>query len=757
LTGARALCRRREGERGFPPESGVAAARHQFVIVSGGGSRYDARLDTKWGDAGVAVDPTSAATECSAADQRLSDNAEMSRSETPKRAGDAIGITRRPVPLSDSERRLKLALEAGKIGSWQLDVATGVLEACAQCKAHYGLPADAELSYPKLLSMVHPADRARRRRALHEAMASGEYDCEYRALWADGSVHWLVVRGQVVYGEDGRPLRFVGVLSDASERKLREEELRRLNAGLKRSVRLRTRQLETEVEERERAQAAERASEARYAAVFRHTSAGIILLRVTAEGTFVYEAVNPTHERLTGMAAAAYVGLTSYDLFPRPLADRLIAHYRRAVASGEPHSYEETFPYRVGTRVLQATAVPIPDADGTITRLLISTHDMTERKAAEEVLHRGQKMEAMGQLTGGVAHDFNNLLTAVIGNLELLSERLPDAAQARLVSAALRAADRGAKLTQQLLAFARKQRLEPKPIDLNALILGVRDMLLSTVGATLRIETHLAADVWPAMADANQTELMLVNLAINARDAMPAGGTLIIRSAMLSVASGRRGPADLAPGDYVVLSVADTGTGMCEEVRVKAFEPFFTTKEVGMGSGLGLSQVYGIARQLGGGVEIDSSPGAGTLVRVYLPRAAGAVAPAESDQARTEPAAPGGARILVVDDDPEVRELVMTCLQSFGYAAVAAPDGRSALEVIAREPPDLLLVDFAMPEMNGAELLRRARRDRPDLKALFMTGYAQVAPGEGAIEGVGVMRKPFTLGELAARLASALG
>jgi PAS domain S-box-containing protein len=697
----------------------------------------------------VSVDPGLSAAAYSAAPQPV---ATLSRAPAdPTGAGKAA-------LLNDSERRLKLALEAGKIGSWQLDLVTGVLEACKQCKAHYGLDADADFTYPWLLSLVHPADRGIRQRALREALLNGgEYACEYRARWADGSVHWLSARGQVVEDEAGRPLRVIGVLFDVTERKRREEELRRVNVGLEKSMRLRMRQLESEVEERARAQAAERASEARYAAVFQHTSAGIILLNVTPDGRFIYEAVNPTHERLTGVPAVEYVGLTSYDLFPRDLADRLVGHYRRAVETGAPFSYEETFPYRAGTRVLQGTAVPIRDADGVITKVVISTHDLTERKRVEEAQRQGQKMEAIGQLTGGVAHDFNNLLTAVLGNLELLTQRLSGPQHIALIDAAMRAADRGAKLTQQLLAFARRQRLEPKPADLNHLVLGMRDMLVSTIGATIRIETALSPGLWPAMLDVNQTELMLLNLAINARDAMPEGGTLTIASGQLSVGPKERRPGELAPGDYVLLSVADSGTGMCDEVRERAFEPFFTTKEVGMGSGLGLSQVYGIARQLGGGVEIESQTGAGTVVRVFLPRADVALAAAEDvPAAAAEPVGPGSARILVVDDDPEVRELVVSCLASFGYAAVDAPDARRALDIIDEAPPDLLLVDFAMPEMNGAELVRRARRDRPRLKAMFMTGYAQTAPFDGEIDGIAVLRKPFKLRELAAKLDAAL-
>jgi PAS domain S-box-containing protein len=659
--------------------------------------------------------------------------------------------------LRESERRLSLALEAGNLGLWELDLKNGTLEASERCKAHYGRSPEDEITPEIVMRSVHPEDRGRRARALAQAIdARGEYHCEYRILWPDGSIHWLNARGHVVCGEDGAPRRMVGVLFDTTAEKRVAAELRRLNDTLEERVRERTQQLRSEVEERERAQQAERDSEARYAAVFQHTTAGIILLNVAEDGRFVYEAVNPRHERLTGMPAGYFVGRTSYDLFPPALADRLIARYRRCLESGAPLTYEDDFPYPAGHRSLQATVVPVRDADGAIKKLLVSTHDLTERKQAEEAMRQAQKMEAVGQLTGGVAHDFNNLLTAVLGNLELLSHRTTDPGQRRLVDGALRAAERGAKLTQQLLAFARRQRLEPKPVEVNRLIAGMSEMLLSTIGATVRIETVLSDGLWPAMLDLNQVELILLNLAINARDAMPGGGVLTIKAENLRLAA-PDSRLELAAGEYVVLSVADTGAGMSEEVRARAFEPFFTTKEVGKGSGLGLSQVYGIARQLGGSVDITSQPQAGTLVRVYLPRAQTAAVPSGCALESAPLGAPRRERILVVDDDRDVREFVLSCLTNFGYRVTHASEGRAALKLIEREAIDLLLADYAMPEMNGAELAREARRLRPRLKVLFMTGYAQAAPLEGEIDGTPVLRKPFKLAGLAAALRAAIG
>jgi PAS domain S-box-containing protein len=659
--------------------------------------------------------------------------------------------------LRESEQQLLLALDAGKLGTWDFDLATGILHASDNCKFHFGLPEDAEFTLATLHDMVHPDDRGRRDAALAQAIASGtDYEIEYRSLWRDGTVHWISARGRVVFGRDGKPERLIGVLGDATERKRSDEELRRLNETLEERVRDRTRQLESQIDERRRAEEAMRASEARYAAVFQHTTAGIIIISVEPGGRFVYEAVNPTHEQFTGRPAADFVGVTSYDLFPRELADRLIERYSRAVETGTPLTYEDMFPYPAGPRILQATVVPIRDAQGEVTKLLISTHDLTQRKQAEEVLRQGQKMEAIGQLTGGVAHDFNNLLTAVLGNLELLGHRLSDPKSQKLLLSAAQAAERGARLTQQLLAFARKQRLEPEAVDLNHLVAGMGDILLRTIGATVRIETVLGEDLWTALVDVNQVELVLLNLAINARDAMDSGGVLTIRTENIHLVAASR-TSDVLPGDYVVLSVSDTGTGMTDEVRAKAFEPFFTTKEVGKGSGLGLSQVYGIARQLGGGVELDSALGRGTAVRVFLPRAVRAVREPERTADRLQLPPRQRARILVVDDDRHVREFVVSCLEGFGYQVLEAPDGPTALDIVAHEPAiDLLLADFAMPEMNGLELMRRIRKDRPELNVLFMTGYADTADIEAESIEVPTLRKPFRVTELSEKVALAL-
>jgi PAS domain S-box-containing protein len=660
--------------------------------------------------------------------------------------------------LRESEQRLGLALEAGKLGSWSLDLNSEAFEVSDRGKAIFGLPPDANFTYGTLLSMIHPADLPAKLAAVEQAVASGgDYEFELRTIWRDDGVHWILARGRPIYDHDGRPLRMVGAFLDTTERNRAREELQQLNDTLERRVRQRTRQLQNEIDERARAQAAQHASDARYAAVFEHTTAGLILLSVTSDDRFVYEAVNPSHEKKSGKKAAEFIGKTPYDVFPRELGDRLAERFRRCRDTGTPITYEDTYPYPAGMRVNQSTAVPIRDAEGRIAKLLVSTHDLTERKATEEALRQSQKMEAIGLLTGGMAHDFNNLLTTVLGNLELVARRSVDPALRRLLDGATSAAQRGAKLTQQLLAFARKQRLERKAVDLNRLVAGMTDMLVSTIGATVRIETLLGEELWPAMVDVNQLELVILNLAINARDAMPNGGVLTVKVENVRVSRDGH-PGELAAGDYVMLSLADNGTGMSETVKAKAFEPFFTTKEVGRGSGLGLSQVYGIARQLGGGVDIDSRPGSGTTVRVYLPRAAQADLEPRDTAEHIDLATRQSARILVVDDDGGVREFVANCLASFGYDVLEAADAKHALEIVGREAGiDLLLIDYAMPEMNGAELLYQVRRQRPQQKALFITGYAPDALVDGEIDGVAVVRKPFKLAELASRLRDALG
>src|SRR5215813_2432221 len=380
--------------------------------------------------------------------------------------------------------------------------------------------------------------------------------------------------------------------------------------------------------------------------------------------------------------------------------------------------------------------------------------EIGERELAQTALVQAQKMEAVGQLTGGIAHDFNNLLTAVSGSLELLETRTLDEKSLRLLQTAQRGAARGAKLTQSLLAFARKQHLEPATADLNSIIAEMTEMLRSSVGASVDVRQSLAGELWPVMIDVNQIESALLNIAINARDAMPQGGTLLIKTVNIGAHSAEL-PDELSGRDCVLVSMHDTGTGMSPEVIEHAFEPFFTTKEIGRGTGLGLSMVFGVVRQSGGTVRIHSRIREGTTVQIYLPRSV-ETAPRRSGRRMQVPSI-GGARILVVDDDPDVRWVAAECLRGVGHYVTEAGAGGTALTILERDEPfDLVVIDLAMPGLSGAETVRLARRTHRDLKALFCTSYADVSRSEAETGSDALLRKPFGPDTLIASVQRAL-
>lgn len=377
------------------------------------------------------------------------------------------------------------------------------------------------------------------------------------------------------------------------------------------------------------------------------------------------------------------------------------------------------------------------------------TAEIAERERAEERLVQAQKMEAVGQLTGGLAHDFNNLLTAVVGSLDLLLRRTDDERLRKLAGNALQAAERGAQLTSQLLAFSRRQRLQPTSLNPNEVVTGMGDLLARTIGPQIRIETRLEAGLWNALADRAQIEVIILNLALNARDAMPSGGRLTISTSNL-VAVPPALASDLTPGEYVAIAVSDTGTGMSAEVQARAFEPFFTTKEQGRGTGLGLSQLYGFAKQSGGTARIESAEGQGTTVTIYLPRTQVTVlqgeAPAPKPQRRER------MSVLLVDDDDGVREVCSAMLEDIGCDVTAAASGEEALQALASRKFTIMLTDIAMPVMSGVELAQRTRDLVPQMPILFASGYADLqAFGEQLSEET-VVRKPYRLAELAARL-----
>jgi nitrogen-specific signal transduction histidine kinase len=398
-----------------------------------------------------------------------------------------------------------------------------------------------------------------------------------------------------------------------------------------------------------------------------------------------------------------------------------------------------------------------------------SAYDVTDRRRLDEQLRQVQKMEAVGQLTGGVAHDFNNLLTIVLGGLDTIGRQIPHlpapAAVSRIERAhdmALQGVTRAATLTRRLLAFSRQQSLAPQSVDANKLVIGTCELLRRTLGETVSLETRLADGLWRAYADPNELENALLNLAVNARDAMPDGGRLSIETANadLDEAQAASLPERIDPGQYVVISVSDTGVGMDIETKRRAFDPFFTTKEVGKGTGLGLSQVYGFARQSGGHVKIDSEPGEGTRIEIYLPRRLGVEAETVADNPLDARGALGVERILVVEDDATLRTYTTSILRELGYCVYEAADGVSALaEFPDFDAIDLLLTDIVMPGgMNGRQLAVEATRRRPGLKVLYMTGYPRDAiVHDGRLDAnVHLIGKPFSYQELASRIRARL-
>lgn len=387
--------------------------------------------------------------------------------------------------------------------------------------------------------------------------------------------------------------------------------------------------------------------------------------------------------------------------------------------------------------------------------------EASRREVAEANLRQSQKMEAIGQLTGGVAHDFNNLLTIVMGNLDsALRHNLDGRLQRSLVNA-MSGAERAAQLTRRLLAFSRKQSLEPRPIDANDLVRGMSELLARSLGEDISIDTVCADGLWPVEADPVELESVILNLAINARDAMKGSGHLTIRTANTTLDAAAAAAFDaLAPGDYVLIAVADTGEGMSVEVIEKAFDPFFTTKAAGAGTGLGLSQVYGFVKQSGGYVRIESEVGCGTTMTLYLPRAAAAPAPAAQPVVPVPRRSGAGRAVLVVEDDAAVRSYIVEALRDLGYAVFEVEDGEAALRLAERSEPviDLLLTDVVMPRMNGRMLAEAIKRRRPGIKVLYMTGYARdaVAHGGRLDPGVSLIQKPVVRDDLAARIAALL-
>ncbi len=408
-------------------------------------------------------------------------------------------------------------------------------------------------------------------------------------------------------------------------------------------------------------------------------------------------------------------------------------------------------------------AVPIRDEAGRVTRIVGIAEDITELRRREAELRQAQKMEAVGQLTGGIAHDFNNLLTVILGNAESLRESLSaaDEEQQQDLKGIVAASQRGASLTQRLLAFSRQQILSRDRVDLNALVVEMTELLRRTLGEQIEIETRLASELWPITADRAQLETSIMNLAINARDAMPDGGRITLETANVSLSEEAAAPhADIGAGDYARLRVTDTGIGMPAAIAAKVFDPFFTTKEPDKGTGLGLSMVYGFVKQTGGSIEVRSAPGEGATFEILLPRSTDA--PAGGDGARPSPrSVPSGTEtVLVVEDDPMLRAFTVSQLGTLGYTALEAGSGGEALDVLEAHPGvALVFTDVVMPGgVSGPELAVTAQQRRPGVRVLFTSGYAEIASLDDAARpgDPGMLRKPFTPRQLAEAVRRAL-
>ncbi len=604
-----------------------------------------------------------------------------------------------------------------------------------------------ELNGERWSSVVHPDDLPRAGAAWVQSLRDGSpYEVEFRLRRRDGTYCWFLARALPVRDEAGRIVRWVGTNTDISRQREIEEAQRALNRTLEMRLAERT-------ADRDR--------------MWRLSQDLMIVVNDTPEVTIV--AVNPAWQRLLGWTEAELLGRSAIDFIhpddmslargtSRPYIEMLSVDGRLV------RRYENRYRHKDGSwRWISWTVVADDDILQGVGR------DVTADKAhaealtlAEAQLRQAQKMEAVGQLTGGIAHDFNNMLAVVIGSLGLLKRRLAkgDTNIAALAENALDGATRAASLTHRLLAFSRQQPLKLEAIAANQLVSGMLELMVRTLGETIHVETALENGLWQAHTDPHQLENAVLNLAVNARDAMPDGGTLTVETA--NVAIGARDTAShrgVKPGQYVLIAVHDTGGGMEPEVAAKAFDPFFTTKEIGKGTGLGLSQVYGFVQQSGGHVTIDSRPAHGTAVRLYLPRFTGA---AESIREKPAPAATGApatVAILIVEDEAAVRRSTADALTELGYRALQADSAASALKTLEAHPEiAILFTDIVMPEIDGARLAELAKLQRPDLKVLFTTGHTRdtVIRDEPLDPGANLIAKPFTIEQLAAKLGEVL-
>ena len=672
--------------------------------------------------------------------------------------GTAIDVGARKVAetrLAESEARFRNMADHAPVMMWVTDP-SGTCTYLNRSWYAYTGQTEAEGLGLGWLDAVHPDDRGWSGETFLAANArQAPFRLEYRLRGADGRYRWFIDAAEPRMAEDGGFLGYIGSVADIHDRKIAEQRL--VEA---------TRRLD---------------------AILNNTTQAIFLMDERQHCAYM----NRAAEALTGYALAETAGRALHDVVhhtrpdgsPYPLCECPID---QAFPENNQEQGEDVFVHRDGSFYPVAfTASPIRDEAGRPIGTVIEARNIEaelrakaaleafnatlERRVAEEVaaresaeaaLRQSQKMEAVGQLTGGLAHDFNNLLTGITGSLELLQTRMGQGRMTdldRYINAAQGAARRAAALTHRLLAFSRRQTLDPKPTNVNRLVHDMEELVRRTVGPGIHLEVVGLAGLWPALIDPGQLENALLNLCINARDAMPDGGRITIETANKWIDDAGSLRHDLPPGQYISVCVTDTGTGMTPDIIDKVFEPFFTTKPTGQGTGLGLSMVYGFARQSGGQVRIYSEVGQGTTVCLYLPRHYGEAGEDDVDRRLAEAGRAGqGETVLIVDDEPSVRMLVTEVLEDLGYTAIEAADSVAGLKVLQSDVRiDLLVTDVGLPGgMNGRQMADAGRECRPELKVLFITGYAENAVlGNGYLQpGVQVLTKPFVLETLATRI-----
>lgn len=726
--------------------------------------------------------------------------------------------------LRQSDERLRLATESADIGTWDFDPQTGALRWDERCKELFGLAPGAEVTYEAFLAGLHPHDRKRTDQAVQRALrpdGPGEYDVQYRTIGVeDGIERWVAARGRAIFernGSDARAVRFIGTVLDIGEAKrvtdaLREEShnleiLNRVGSALAGELDLeRLVQMVTD--------AGVELTGAQFGAFFYNVidTKGESYMLYTLSGVERSAFAGFPMPRNTKVFAPTFSGdgvVRSNDITKDPrygknppyngkpkghlpvvsyLAVPVMGRDGEVIGGlffGHPesgrfkHSHE-----RLMEGIAAQAAIAIDNArlfraaqneieqrmkaERALTALNETlesrvSEEIARRSQAEEVLRQTQKMETVGQLSGGIAHDFNNLLQVVHGNLSLLQRMLPADQEKwqRSVGNALNGTERAASLTQRLLAFSRRQPLDAQPVDVNCLIGDMIELLHRTLGETIMIDTRFAPDIPSAQVDANQLENAMLNLAINARDAMPRGGRLEMTTALAELSEEEAAlHPDASPGRYVRIAVRDTGDGMTPEVLSRAIEPFFSTKQVGHGTGLGLSMVYGFVKQSGGHLNLDSQEGNGATVELFLPASHGKPQRRSIRQPSHALVQGRGERILLCEDDDDVRQFSSETLRELGYTVTEAADAESALKALREQGRfDLLFTDIVLPgDHTGADLAREARELQPDIHVLFTTGYARSAleKGQSSVSAVELLLKPFGVDDLAARLRAVL-